>query len=68
MQISTPCSQLQQISKLFQQFPEQKVATNMYHMTNYLSASTFNIIGKFPIVRGTLTIYLIMYASIAIDG
>ena len=40
----------------------------MYHMTTYLSTSTFNMIGKLPIVCGTLTIYLIMYASIPIGG
>ena len=67
MQISTPCSQLQQISKLFQQFPDQKVAMNMYHVTdydNYLSASAYNMIGKLPITCGTSTIYPITLASI----
>ena len=58
---------MQQISELFQQFPEQNVAKNMYHVTdynNYLGASAYNMIGKLPIACSTLTIYPTMHASI----
>ena len=43
----------------------------MYHVTNYnnyLSASAYNMIGKLPIACGTLTIYPITHASIAVGG